>query len=315
LSLNLKTFDFHRIPLRYVLWEVTAGCNLACLHCRASASPQTRGNEIEGDEAQKLIDSLAKLQVEVLVLTGGEPLLRKDIVWLTDYATNKSIRVRIATNGLLLTKKLCKELKDAGCFSIGIGIDGPTSKIHDKIRRKRNAFRQALRAIELVKETGIDCHVEYTAMRWNMNQVSATIELAANLGVNTFLARSAIFAGRATPNQEAFILTPPEYCKFLKTVAVERYKKQNKITINSQDPLYHLVDQLLVKKFSQLADITSGRVISGCSVGVSMAHINSVGDVGFCTFLPIKIGNILYRDFIDIWYIEKSLPRNLLIGI
>ena len=113
------------VKIDYALWELTQRCNLTCLHCRASATPKTTEKDIlVGKSIKKVIDQLAKAKCSVLALTGGEPLLRKDIVSIVKYASKNGIKTRIQSNGLLLTTRLLEQLKKAGVFSIGIGLDG-----------------------------------------------------------------------------------------------------------------------------------------------------------------------------------------------
>ena len=290
-----------KTELHYALWEVTQKCNLRCIHCRADASPEKKeGKLIKGDDAFRLIDQLAEMGCPTLALTGGEPLLRKDIVQIVKYATSKNVRTRIQSNAQLLTEEIADQLKGAGLFSYGVGMDGSNAEINDKIRNKKGAFNKAVAAIKMLKAKGIKAHVEFTVTKINLHDLHATLDLLESIGVDTFLARAAIFTGRATADNAVFRLSKLEYKKFLEQLSEER--RARKMTLNCQDPLYHLADNSIVDKLKTYGDIYSGCVLSGCTAGLNMVHIHSNGDVGICTFLPdIILGNILEKPLQEIW--------------
>jgi radical SAM protein with 4Fe4S-binding SPASM domain len=242
-----------------------------------------------------------------LALTGGEPLLRKDIVDLVKYATSKNIKTRIQSNGQLLTEEMADKLKGAGILSYGIGLDGANEEINDKIRNKKGALKKAIRAIKILKERGIKVHVEFTVTKLNLNELKSTLDMLESLGVDTFLARAAIFTGRAKANNSIFRLSPNEYRKFLEEISRER--KTRKMILNCQDPLYHLVDKELVKEMQKHGNIYSGNIISGCTAGINMIHIHSNGDIGICTFLNTILGNIFKKSLVNIWNNRNKIPE------
>jgi len=302
--MNTSSFKLH-----YALWEVTQKCNLSCIHCRAEAYPEKVEKKlIEGNNYRQLIDELVLLGKPTLVLTGGEPLLRKDIVEIVEYSNSKGIPTRIQSNGLLLTDGLAKKLKNAGIISFGIGLDGSSAKIHDKVRNLKGAFEKALEAIRILKSNGIKVHIEFTITKLNLGDLPKTLNLLESLKVDTFLARAAIFTGRAKFGNKLFRVSSEEYKKFLSRLNKERRKR--KLILNCQDPLYHLADEDIQKKLKKYGDIYSGKIISGCTVGINMVHIHSNGDVGLCTFLQnVIIGNILEKRLSLIWKERRDLPE------
>lgn len=276
-------------------------CNLSCLHCRAAASPSSKEKDIvQGNSIKKVIDELVNVRCPVLALTGGEPLLRKDIVDIVDYATKNGLRVRIQSNGLLLTKKLLLQLKKAGIYSIGIGLDGSKAQIHDFIRNKKGAFDKAIKVIKMIKNHKIKVHVEFTVTNLNIDDVKNTLDLLEKLQVDTFLARSVLFSGRAKKTDKIFRLIPKKYIKFLKNLYQERQKR--KVIVYCQDPLFNNVVPNFKEKISKYGNPENGEVLTGCTVGLNMIHIRKNGDVGVCTFLPnITLGNIINESLKDIW--------------
>lgn len=301
----------------YALWELTQRCNLCCLHCRANAYLDVVEKDIvEGENIKKVIDQLVSVKCPVLALTGGEPLLREDIVDIVKYATTKGIRVRFQSNGLLLTKEMLLKLKKAGIFSIGIGLDGSNAKIHDFMRNKKGAFLKAIKVIKMIKENGVKVHVEYTVTNLNINDLHKTLDLLEKLKVDTFLARSVLFMGRATKLNKLFLIDPKKYFLFLKKLYKEKQKR--KIILNCQDPLFHHVIPNYREQLSKYGDLDKGMVLTGCTVGLNMIHIRKNGDIGVCTFLPnITLGNILKEPLLDMWnnrtnnlLLKKIIDRN-----
>jgi len=301
----------------YILWEVTHKCNLQCIHCRAAASPITnKQNIIMGEEAIGLLEQIKKLGRPTLVFTGGEPLIRGDFIQLAEAASEYEIPFRVQSNGLLLTENIAKKLHDLGILNFGIGIDGP-EKIHDTIRNKKGAFKKALKAIKILNRYDIPVHIEFTIMRLNMDYLSQTLDLLEKeVNISTFLARSVIFSGRANPKNTQMLLTPLEYREILRKIYYE--SKRRPFAVQSQDSLYFKVNPELLKLYKKYGDITSGNIISGCSIGLNMLDIRPNGDVGVCTFIPQVIGNVKSESLIEIWknrtkhdFVKKIVNREL----
>jgi radical SAM protein with 4Fe4S-binding SPASM domain len=297
--------------LHYALWEVTQRCNLRCIHCRAAASPETpETNLISGNNIARLMKELKDLGCPTLALTGGEPLLRPDIVNIIKEASKQGIKTRIQSNSLLLTDSLAKELKEAGLYSFGVGLDGSRPEISDQIRNLDGAFLKAVDSIKLLKSLGIKVHVEFTVTRLNMGDLAATLNLLESLKVDTFLARAAIFTGRATSKNPIFLLSPGEYKAFLEELSLERRLRKLKMVINCQDPLYHLADETIMNKLKEFGDVYSGKIISGCTAGQNMMHIRCDGKIGICTFLQsIVLGDFYNNSLIDIWNNRLAIPE------
>src|SRR6478736_490686 len=116
---------------RLIFWEVTKGCNLRCIHCRATATELSSPTDLPTERAINIIDQIASFSNPILVLSGGEPLYRPDIFDLASYATKKGIRVALATNGTLVTKDVAKRIVDAGVKRVSISLDGADAMTHD----------------------------------------------------------------------------------------------------------------------------------------------------------------------------------------
>ena len=141
---------------RLVFWELTKKCNLACAHCRAEAEDIDYSGELGENDIQGTIEAIASLADPILVLTGGEPLYRKDVFKIATYANKKGLRVALATNGTLIDKKIARKIKDAGIARVSISIDGKDAQSHDPFRGIPGSFDAAIRGSKLLMDEGVE---------------------------------------------------------------------------------------------------------------------------------------------------------------
>jgi AdoMet-dependent heme synthase len=137
--------------LRLVAWEITRNCNLECIHCRAAATKGPYTGELDTKAGFKLLDQMAELGEPIVILTGGEPLLRQDIFEIAKYGTKKNLRMVMAPNGTLITDKIADKLVESGIKRISISLDGASKESHDKFRGVKGAFDGALNGIHMPK--------------------------------------------------------------------------------------------------------------------------------------------------------------------
>jgi AdoMet-dependent heme synthase len=175
---------------RLVFWEVTKGCNLRCIHCRASATELSSPDDLNTRIALGIIDQIAEAANPILVLSGGEPLYRSDIFQLARYATDKGLRVALATNGTLVTKDVARMIVDSGVKRVSISLDGADALTHDTFRGIPGAFDAAVYGLRNLKSLGISVQINMTIARHNARQLPQVLELAKALGadaLHTFL--------------------------------------------------------------------------------------------------------------------------------
>ena len=175
---------------RLVFWEVTKGCNLRCIHCRASATELSSPEDLNTRAALGIIDQIAEAANPILVLSGGEPLYRSDIFQLARYATDKGLRVALATNGTLVTKDVARMIVDSGVKRVSISLDGADALTHDTFRGIPGAFDAAVYGLRNLKSLGMSVQINMTIARHNARQLPQVLELAKALGadaLHTFL--------------------------------------------------------------------------------------------------------------------------------
>ena len=175
---------------RLIFWEVTKGCNLRCIHCRASATELSSPKDLSTHAALGIIDQIAEAYNPILVLSGGEPLYRSDIFQLASHATEKGLRVALATNGTQVTKEVARMIVDAGVKRVSISLDGADATTHDSFRGIPGAFDAAVQGLRNLKALGMSVQINTTIARHNSQQLPDVLQLARSLGadaLHTFL--------------------------------------------------------------------------------------------------------------------------------
>jgi len=175
---------------RLIFWEVTKGCNLRCIHCRATATELSSPLDLPTTKALNLIEQVSQYALPILVLSGGEPLFRADIFQLARHATDRGLRVALATNGTLVTQEIARKIVDAGVRRVSISLDGANAVTHDAFRGIPGAFDAALRGFRNLKELGMSVQINTTIARHNAHELPAVLDLARSIGadaLHTFL--------------------------------------------------------------------------------------------------------------------------------
>jgi 12,18-didecarboxysiroheme deacetylase len=180
-----------------VVWNVTRACNLNCVHCYARAVNHTHEREITHEQGLALIDDLASFGVPVILFSGGEPLMRPDLVELARYAVRSGLRAVISTNGTLISKDKATELREIGLSYVGVSLDG-MEPVNDRFRGKRGAFRDALKGIRNCKQAGLKVGLRFTINRMNAAEIPAIFELLEKEAIPRVCFYHLVYAGRGS---------------------------------------------------------------------------------------------------------------------
>ncbi len=175
---------------RLIFWEVTKGCNLRCIHCRATATELSSPLDLPTAQGLNLIEQVSKYALPILILSGGEPLFRADIFALARFATDRGLRVALATNGTLVTKEVARQIVDAGVRRVSISLDGAQAATHDAFRGLPGAFDAALKGFRNLQELGMSLQINMTIARHNAHELPEVLEMAKSIGadaLHTFL--------------------------------------------------------------------------------------------------------------------------------
>lgn len=291
--------------LRVVAWEVTRTCNLSCIHCRATSLDKPYEGELHTDEAFNLMDNIAKVGSPIVILTGGEPLLRPDIFDIASYGTDKGFRMTMAVNGTLVTTEVAKKMKESGIKRVSISIDGETAESHDAFRNISGAFNGAMKGIEILKAEGIPLQINTTITSLNIHELEGIHKLAISLGVNAHHIFLLVPTGRGK-NLADQSLPPSDYERALHWFYEQRGNSPLQLKATCAPHYYRILRQRAKEVGNQVTFETHGldAVTRGCLGGIGFCFISHIGTVQPCGYLEIDCGNIRSILFAEIW--EKS---------
>jgi 12,18-didecarboxysiroheme deacetylase len=192
---HLLQFSEDKKPV--VVWNMTRRCNLKCVHCYAQAVDEHGTDEISTAQAKTMIDDLAAYGAPVMLFSGGEPLVRKDLVELAKHATSKGMRAVISTNGTLITKEKAKELKEVGLSYVGISLDG-SEAVHDKFRAVPGSYKKALQGVANCQAEGLKVGLRFTVNKRNAGEVPHLFKLIKELEVPRICFYHLVYSGRGS---------------------------------------------------------------------------------------------------------------------
>ena len=192
---HLLQFSSDKKPV--VVWNVTRRCNLKCVHCYAHATGEAAQDELSTEEGKVLLDDLAQFGCPVVLFSGGEPLVRQDLVELADYAVKLGMRAVISTNGTLITRSVAQALKDVGLSYVGISLDG-MKEVNDKFRGVKGSFDRAMAGIKHCQEAGIKVGLRFTINRMNADEIPAIFDLLEERNIPRVCFYHLVYAGRGS---------------------------------------------------------------------------------------------------------------------
>lgn len=192
---HLLQFSEDKKPV--VVWNVTRACNLKCVHCYARAVDRTYEKELNHEQGLSLIDDMAAFGVPVVLFSGGEPLMRPDLVELANYAVSKGMRAVISTNGTLISKDKAKELKEVGLSYVGVSLDG-MEEVNDRFRGRKGAFKDAMTGIMNCQEAGLKVGLRFTISRMNTTEVPRIFDLLEEYRIPRVCFYHLVYVGRGS---------------------------------------------------------------------------------------------------------------------
>ena len=296
----------HHRPV--VVWNVTRRCNLHCLHCYIAADSQPDPRELDTRAAFRVVNQLAAYGVPVLLLSGGEPLLRPDLLDVAHYATRRGLRVGLSTNGTLLTPEVVRALKRVGVAYIGVSIDGPEA-VNDRFRGSRGAFRQALTGVRNALAQGFRVSLRFTLTRYNHQHLEEVFDLVEREGIPRLCIYHLAYAGRGARIAERADLSHEETRQAVdlcleRTEALHRKGLGTEVlTVDNHADAAYLVLRLLAGRPAWLPQAMPLLTRNGGNAsGVGIGAIGPYGDVHADQFSHHRsFGNVRERPFGDIW--------------
>ncbi|MEW6388026.1 MAG: heme b synthase [Thermodesulfobacteriota bacterium] len=289
-------------PLRLLAWEVTRRCNLACLHCRAAAGSGPYPGELTNAEGLALLDDLARMGQVVLILTGGEPLLRDDIFELIEYGAKLGLRVVMAVNGTLLTPPVAHLLKAKGIQRVSISLDGAGAHTHDRLRAVPGAFGGALNGIAACREAGLPFQINTTITKANLKELPALYDIALALGAAAHHVFVLVPTGRGEHLRDELV-SPREYEETLRWLLARQREGLLHLKPTCAPQFYRLWRQDAAARGEKITPATHGMeaMTRGCLGGQGFAFVSYRGEVQPCGYLELTAGNIRETPFPEIW--------------
>jgi radical SAM protein len=309
------------------IWETTQACDLACVHCRACGQPGRNPLELSTEEAKRLIDEIAAMEVPVFVLTGGDPLKRPDIFELVRYASEHKVRISLTPSATpLLTRENIVQLKDCGLARLAVSLDGPTAETHDAFRGVKGSYEWTLNAVKWARQVNLPVQINTTITRHNLSQLDDTIALLKKLDIVLWSVFFLVPTGRG---QSIDLISAEEFEQVfqklyetsrqamfdIKSTEAQHYRRfllQRRTESRRQAPA---VTFQRIPQYAQMPTDTEtpdgiGRAPRGINDGKGFVFISHLGEVFPSGFLPVSGGNVRKESLSDI-YRNSPLFRSL----
>jgi radical SAM protein with 4Fe4S-binding SPASM domain len=294
-------------PRPVIAWNCTRQCNLNCIHCYASADNKKSPNELTTAEGEALVRDLAEFGVPVILFSGGEPLLRKDLFQLIRLAKSLGIRTALSTNGTVITDDIAKQIQDIGFSEVGISLDG-IGETNDHFRGKKGAFDAALTGIRKCKALDLRVSLRLTITQHNFEDIPAIMKLVEDEGIERVCFYHLSYSGRGEIIRKEDVdlsvtrAAVDEICR----IALDLYsrgKEKEILTVsNHVDGVY--LYQKLKKENKKHADEVYNllKINGGNNSGIKIGAIDEDGNVHPDQFWRNHtLGNVRERKFGDIW--------------
>ena len=307
---HLLQFSADKKPV--VVWNMTRCCNLKCVHCYSASADIDYPDELTTDEGKKLIDDLAAFGAPVILFSGGEPLLRPDLLKLAQYATDKGMRAVISTNGTLITREIAAKLKTIGLSYVGVSLDG-LEKTHDRFRGTKGAFERAMEGIRNCRDAGIKVGIRFTVNKRNLADVPAMFDLLKKEKIERLCFYHLVYTGRGSKLREED-LTHEETRALLDLIAARTKEMFDEglapeiLTVDNHadGPYLYLKmkkeNPARAKEVLELLEMNEGN-----STGHGIGCVSWDGEVYPDQFWRNRpLGNVRQKPFSKIWTYEKN---------
>lgn len=303
--------DARKPPGPVVIWNLVRRCNLTCKHCYSISADKDFPGELNTEQVFSTMDDLKQFKVPVLILSGGEPLLRPDIYDISHRAKEMGFYVGLSTNGTLITEDNIKQIADVGYDYVGISIDG-MEKTHDLFRQRQGAFKESMHGIDLCKDNGIKVGMRFTLTQDTVAELPDILNLMEERDIDKFYLSHLNYAGRGNKNRKDDVfhkITRSAMDLLFDTCwdNIQRGKEREFVTGNNDADgvfLMQWAKKNIPEIYQQKEDELRTRLENwgGNSSGVNISNIDNLGNVHPDTFWwDYNLGNVKERAFSEIW--------------
>ncbi|HMK57110.1 MAG TPA: radical SAM protein [Dissulfurispiraceae bacterium] len=290
---------------KWIAWEITRRCNLRCVHCRSSSEMVVKEHpDFSIEEAFRVLDDISGYAKPVVVLSGGEPLLRKDVFDIAKYGTEKGLRMCMATNGSLVSDDICVKIRASGIKIVSMSLDGASAEIHDDFRNEKGAFDGVMKAAALFRKHGIEFIINSSFTKRNEEEIPRVCKLAKEIGATAWYLFMIVPTGRGEEIMSELI-SKEKYEDILDWhYEMEKDELDMLVRPTCAPHYYRLVLQKAKEEGTRLERRTlkfSTGGSKGCLAGQLICLIDVDGNVLPCSYFPKPAGNVRTQSFKDIW--------------
>ena len=272
-----------------ISWNITLRCPLKCAHCYINAGEREAEGVLSTREAYGVIDQICDLGSPVVILSGGEPLMRDDIFEIARYGTKKGLRMAMGTSGVLIDEKAARDIKDSGIRKVAVSIDSADPAVHDRFRGLPGAWERAVQGIRHCIHEGVGVQINTTVLSPGIRAINEVVTLGTGFGVNDYQIFFPVPTGRGN---EVPWLTPEVYEDLIRDVLVTYQGSGVNIRPTCAPQFRRIADML------GISNPAWGR---GCIAGISYFRIFANGDVTPCPYMPARAGNLREIPLKEIW--------------
>ena len=301
--------DFDQAPFT-IAWEVTRACAFACVHCRADAIHQRDPNELTTEEAFQLVDRLTEFGSPILIFTGGDPMMRRDLFEIIEYATKKGLRCSLTPTATALpTLERLLQAKEAGIRRIALSLDAPSAEVHDNFRMVKGSWQRTMDILHRAKQAGLSVQVNTTVTNFNVDLLPDMVQFIEEVGAVQWSVFFMVPTGRA---QAQYMISAEQHEKVFhwlydlskdapfdikgtaapmyRRVAIERKKEEmgEDANVTFQGAGFQYADGL-------------NRPRKGVNDGNGFLFISHIGEIQPSGFLPVTAGYVREDDVVDVY--------------
>lgn len=268
-----------------------------CEHCYREAGDKVK-EELSTEEGKRLIEQIARAGFKIMIFSGGEPLMRGDIIELVAHASSQGLRPVFGTNGTLITPDMAIRLKEVGTMGMGISLDSLDQEKHDQLRKYKGAWQGAVQGMKNCREAGLPFQIHTTVMAWNEEEVEAITDFAVEIGAVAHHIFFLVPTGRGAQIEEE-ALRIDKYEQLLQRILA----KQQQVKIELKPTCAPQFVRMAKQRGINL------RFQRGCLAGISYCIIGPRGLVQPCAYLNISVGNVREQPFDEIWRTSPVFER------
>jgi len=293
--------NFDQAPM-LVIWEVTQACDLACVHCRASAQPDRNPKELTTEQGYRLLDEIRRFGEPLMVFTGGDPLKRPDLKDLIRYSVSIGLRTNVTPSATpLLTAEAIESFKAAGISRMAISLDGPDAQSHDDFRGIPGTFDRAMFALRHARDIGLDTQLQTTVTRRNMSRLYEMAEIAKEVRTKMWSLCFLIVTGRAAEGDDLAAAEYEQVFEFMYELS-----KTAPFGVKTTEAMHYrrYVAQRIKAEHGATENENAKGVAwrtAGVSDGKGFVFVSHQGEIFPSGFLPVSGGNVLADSLTDVY--------------